>query len=101
MPLPDQDFPLHNHDLGVPGQAVVTRMDLVRVAIVIERPEVDGADGRRVGDVLLRIERSAMSVSIYALQRSDGLSGPGPRARLSLRRRAHGWFWEEKPSGQN
>ncbi|MET7886663.1 hypothetical protein [Streptomyces avermitilis] len=53
MPLPDEDFPLNNHDLGVPRQAVVARMDLVRVAIVVERLEVDGADGRPVGDVLL------------------------------------------------
>ncbi|MCX4597571.1 hypothetical protein OG819_50825 [Streptomyces sp. NBC_01549] len=55
MPLPDEDFPLNNPDLGVPWQAVVARMDLVRVAIVVERLEIDGADRRSVSDVLLRI----------------------------------------------
>jgi hypothetical protein len=54
MPLPDEDFPVHNHDLGVPWQVVVARMDLVRIAVVVERLQVDGADGRPVSDVLLR-----------------------------------------------
>ncbi len=55
MPLPDEDFPGNDHDFRVPRQTVVAGMDLVRVAVVVERLEVDGADRRSVGDVLLRI----------------------------------------------
>jgi hypothetical protein len=55
MPLPDEDFPLNNHDLGVPWQTVVARMDLVRVAVVVERLEVDRSDRCSAGDVLLGI----------------------------------------------
>ncbi|WP_329557936.1 hypothetical protein OG711_38270 [Streptomyces uncialis] len=33
----------------------MARTDLVRVAVVVERLEVDGADRRSVSDVLLRI----------------------------------------------
>lgn len=47
MPLPDEDFPVHNHDLGVPWQAVVARMDLVRVATVVERFESTEPTGAR------------------------------------------------------
>ncbi|KUH35519.1 hypothetical protein [Streptomyces kanasensis] len=55
MPLPDEDLLLDNHDLRVPRQAVMARMDLVRVAVVVERPEIDATDRRSVGNVLLAI----------------------------------------------
>lgn len=72
MPFPDEDFPLNNHDLGVPWQAVVTRMDLIRVAVVVERLEVDGADGPPVGDVLLGIGAFCHVGQYHSIYCSDG-----------------------------
>ena len=95
MPLPDEDFPGGDHDLRVPRKAVVARTDLVRVAVVVERLEVDGADRRSVGDVLLRIEASAMPVSIY--ERSEGPFGAGTRAEISLRE----FFWGPRPCARH
>lgn len=86
MPLPDEYFPVHNHDLGVPWQAVVARMDLVRVAIVVERFEVDGAHGRPVGDVLLGIGAFCHVGQYHPIYCSDGPAGTGSRAGLAEKR---------------
>lgn len=54
MPLPDKDLRVNVHDLRVPRQAAVARVDLIR-AVVVERLENNGTDRCSVGDVLLRI----------------------------------------------
>jgi hypothetical protein len=51
VPLPDEDVAFNEHNFGMPGQAVVARVDLVGGAVVIEGREVDATNRCPVGNV--------------------------------------------------